>query len=73
MPEQDIEDVRAAYPEWEIGTDSAGDWHARLTTSQVQPQPHLVAGSLAKLADALNDYVAGSGRLRSRQALAIGA
>ncbi len=63
MSEPDVTDVRAAFPEWEIGTDCAGIWHAELTTAAPdEPRPRLVAGSLADLARALNDYVSGSER-----------
>lgn len=59
MHEPDVSDVRAAYPEWQIWIDSAGSWHARLTTSEKQAQPRLAACSLAELAEMLNQYLAG--------------
>ncbi len=60
MPEPGVSEVRAAFPEWEIGTDCAGTWHAELTTAaRDQPRPRLVAGSLTELVRALNDYLAG--------------
>jgi hypothetical protein len=60
MPEPDVSDVRAAFPEWEIDSDCVGIWHAELVTApRDEPQPCLVAGSLADLARALNHYVAG--------------
>jgi hypothetical protein len=68
MPEPKLEDVQDAYPEWQIEIDSAGVWHARLTTSEERHQPELAAPSLAELADALNNYMAGRGQLRGRRA-----
>ncbi len=62
MPEPDIDDVRAAFPEWGICADSAGMWHARLTTSGQRPQPQLTAATLGELAIMLNDYLAGEDR-----------
>jgi hypothetical protein len=59
MPEPEIDDVRAAFPEWMICADSAGIWHARLTTSEQRPQPRLAAATLGELARLLNDYLAG--------------
>jgi hypothetical protein len=60
MPEPDVSDVRAAFPEWDIGTDGAGTWYAELASAALdEPRTCLVADSLAELAGALNVYVAG--------------
>lgn len=73
MPDPDISDVRAAFPEWEIGANSAGGWQAELTTAAPgEPRPRLVAGSLAGLIAALNSYVAGRGSLTLVTASLVG-
>jgi hypothetical protein len=51
-------DVRAAFSDWEITLAEDGYWVAELTGSRER----VVAGTLAQLAQALNELVAGSGR-----------
>jgi hypothetical protein len=50
-------EIRAAFPGVEFVLADAGYWEARLPGGE-----RVVAGTLGQLADALNEYVAGSGR-----------
>lgn len=49
--------LRAAFDGWEIVLTGDGVWEARLPGGE-----RVVAGTLARLAEALNEFVAGSGR-----------
>jgi hypothetical protein len=54
------EDVRAAFPEFDITLTDDGWWTARLTTTDDRPQPRVTARTLARLAEALNQLIGGS-------------
>jgi hypothetical protein len=54
------EDVRAAYPNFEITLSGDGTWAAVLTTA-APPKPLITAATLAGLVEALNDYISGMG------------
>jgi hypothetical protein len=56
-----IEDVTAAFAGWEIVLTTEGRWQATLTTGPRLAQPRVTGATIAELAAALNDYIAGTG------------
>lgn len=56
-----VDDIRAAYPEWTFTLSGDGWWHARLTTGE-EPQPELTDRTVAGLAEQINELIAGESR-----------
>jgi hypothetical protein len=57
------EEVRAAYPEWEIVLSPDGYWTAGLTTAPKDERaPRVTGDTLDGLLAALNDYLADGAR-----------